>query len=274
LHPVAKIRKGIVVELSKSPVFSLFWVRGWQNTRPAWRRPVVVSILVAGAVASLAACATERGDKRKLLERVPPPQPLLMASATFGENAIAVQAWLGPSVRLRKSDGESDVARKRPPDGERPGSRGEADSLRPDLADLGFNPFDQTMNVATPFGQSANRYSPEEIEEMYGSINYQYVRPPRLALAMTFTNTGSDTVTFAVTEVESLLGNYAPRPERFTLAPGQKGSLDPMLSNFENNYDTLDVTLGVRRGDKVETHLLRLQRVEPMPAPPANPARR
>ena len=54
-----------------------------------------------------------------------------------------------------------------------------------------------------------------------------------------------------------------------TLGPGQQGSLDPMLSNLDNNFDELDVTLTVKIGDRRETQVLKLRKVpEPPPAAP------
>ncbi len=201
------------------------------------------------------ACATERGNKQRLLERVPPPQPLLTASARYGEGTLAVQAWLGPSVRLRKSEGQPDDTEKGSRGGERR-DQFDGSSSQP----TGY--FDRTI---APFEQGASDYSAAEIDEMYGRVNYQYILPPRLALTFTFVNTGSRAVTITITEVNSQLGNFAPRPETLTLAPGKEGSIDPMLSTFDNNFEELDVTLTLKNGGKRETQVLKLRRVPSSP---------
>jgi hypothetical protein len=208
------------------------------------------------------ACATERGNKKRLLERVPPPQPLLTASAKYGEGTLAVQAWLGPSVRLRKTEGQPDAMEKGP----RAGGR------RDHFEGSSSQPTDSFDRAYAPFEQGANDYSAEEIDEMYGRVNYQYILPPRLALTFTFVNTSSRTVTLAIAEVNSLLGNFAPRPETLTLAPGQEGSINPMLSAFDNNFEELDVTLTLKNGGKAETQVLKLRRMpSSTPATTGNP---
>lgn len=206
--------------------------------------------------AGLTACATSRSTRQKFLERVPPPQPLLKATATYGDGAVLAQAWLGSSVRLRKP-GEGG------PDGDRRGG-GEGHLRRPPRgamsADSAENPFDES-------GEDRDRYSKEEIDEMYGKVNYQYILPPRLALTLSFVNQSKQTLTLTVTEVNSVMGNFAPRPETLTLGPGQEGSVDPMLSSFDNNFEQLDVTLGMRLGGRTEEKVLHLRRAEE--APPA-----
>jgi hypothetical protein len=172
-----------------------------------------------------------------------------------------VQAWLGPSVRLHKSDGQPDSREERSHAG-----------ARRNHQETSSQEADYSERIITPFEQGTARYSPEEIDEMYGHTNYQYVRPSRLALTVTFTNTSSRPITIAITEVDSLLGNFAARPENLTLAPGQQGSLDPMLSPIENNFDELDVMLTIRRGNKGETRVLQLRRAQgPPPLAPGNP---
>ncbi len=178
------------------------------------------------------------------MARIAPPQTLLSAGATYGNGAVTVQSWLGPSVRLRSP-------------GERPGHRGE----RPPRSGEGL------AETVRPFSQGGSSFSRDEIDEMYGRVDYQYMRPPRLALTFTFTNTGSAPVTFTIANVDSPLGNFAARPETFTLAPGQQGSPDPMLSPIENNFERLDVTLTLRLGTTRETHILPLHQ-----APAAAPA--
>ena len=209
------------------------------------------------AMAGFTACVTEHRDKRKLLERIPPPQPLLSAIARYGEGTMAVQAWLGPSVRLRKADGQPDATEQGP----RTGGR------RDRLEGSSSQPADYFDRTSAPFEQGTNDYSKEEIDEMYGRVNYQSILPPRLALTFTFVNTCTQTIMLTIAEVNSLLGNFAPRPEKLTLAPGQEGSIDPMLSTFDNNFEELDVTLTLRRGGKGETQVLKLRRVQPSPPP-------
>lgn len=245
------------MQFTRSPFSSRALPTGRQTGRPAGRGSAAPLILAMTALVGLTACATERGDRKRLLERVPPPQPLLTASAAYGNGTLEVQAWLGPTVRLRKADGGPDAAGGRPHAGGHQGRRPDFSSTLPDYSD----------RADAPFESGANSYSSAEIEEMYGRVNFQYILPPRLALTFTIANQSAQTIALAVADVNSLLGNFAPRPEKFVLAPGQQGSIDPLLSTFDNNFDELDVTLTIRRGDRRETQVLKLRRAQP-PAPP------
>ena len=214
-------------------------------------------VLVAAA---LGGCATGRATREKFLERVPPPQPLLNASGTFAGGILTAQAWLGPSVRLRKP-GEHEEETSAP------GPRGRLHGRNEERDDFSryTDPFEEDSG-------DENKYSQEEIDEMYGRVNYQYVLPPRLALTLTFANTGTRRLTVMIAEISSTLGNFAPRPEQLILGPGQEGALDPMLSNLEDNFNELDVTVGVRIGDRRETQVLKLRHATgPRPGAPAGP---
>lgn len=219
-------------------------------------------VLLAAAliVAGLAACATSSSRREKFLERVPPPQPLLTGTATYGNGLLAVQAWLGPSVRLKKPEEEQSGARGRRGGDQREYFNGSLRSGETEGYDRFADPFQDDA-------EHADRYTAQEVDEMYGRVNYQYILPPRLALTFMFANTGTQPMMVSVTEVNSTLGNFAPRPERLLLKPGQQGSLDPMLSTLIDNFDHLDVTLAVKIGERRETQVLRLRRTEePHPA--------
>jgi hypothetical protein len=260
LHGVGQVRKTATVQ-SAFP-FSLPPPRANPSRRfsPVSRAFAPALLGAAFILAGLAACATSRATREKFLERVPPPQPLLTASATYGDGILAVQAWLGPSVRLKKPE-EADGADQRG----RPRGR-EFDGSRIFNGSVSNERFDDPFQDS---GEHEDQYTTQEIDEMYGRVNYQYILPPRLALTFTFANTGSQPMIVAVTEVSSALGNFAPRPEQLMLKPGQQGSLDPMLSTLDNNFDHLEVTLAVKIGEHRETHVLRLRRTEePHPAGP------
>ncbi len=220
----------------------------WSPPAPCGR--LAAALLLAG----LTGCATSRSTRAKFLERVPPPQPILNASATYGDGALMVQAWLGSSVRLRK-----------PGEGDRR-SGGEGSYRRPPRGSISQ---DYEENPFADEGGDRDRYSKDEIDEMYGKVNYQYILPPRLALTLSFVNRGKRPLTVTITEVNSAMGNFAPRPETLTLGPGEEGRVDPMLSSFDNNFEQLDVTIGVRIGGRAEEQVLHLRRTaEPPPAPP------
>jgi hypothetical protein len=219
------------------------------------------SILLLGALA-LAACSTERSRRRDLLERVQPPQPTLSATASFDAGALQVESWLGPSVRLKKGE----KGEKGPGEG--------FEAPRGGMTRPRFNSISEAgteyENADDPFEQGGNNYTSAEIEEMYGRVNYEYILPPRLALTFFFINRGPQPLTLTIADVNSLLGNFAARPASLTLAPGERATVDPMLSNLESNFDGLDVTISLRFGKQTETKVLQLRRVDT--APPARPS--
>lgn len=207
------------------------------------------------AGASLTGCAVEASRNKELLRRVQSPQPILAGTAVYGGGMLRVESWLGPTVRLKKTDEKEGPV-------EHPGHGGHKHR------EQDLNGGSYMDNPDDPFRQGTDDYSPQEVDEMYGRTNYENVRPPRLALTFKFTNFGAEPLLFTIADVNSPLGNFAPRPETLTVAPGQQGSVDPMLSNLNNDFEELDVTVTVKIGGKAETHILNLRRIAEPPAPP------
>jgi hypothetical protein len=155
---------------------------------------------------------------------------------------LKVESWLGPTVRLKKTS--------------LPG------------AGSGHNDPSQTGSASTdaPFRHGDSKYSSQEIDEMFGKKDYETVVPARSALTFRFTNFGTQPISFTIVDVNSPLGDFAPRPDKLTIAPGGQGSIDPMLSNRDDNFEELDVTMVIKIGGKNETHILKLHRPqEPQP---------
>ncbi len=81
---------------------------------------------------------------------------------------------------------------------------------------------------------------------------------PRQTLTIRFTNRSDSPVTLAVSELSSLIGNFAPQPERLTIAPGATASLDPVSGDAGGLLNWLDVTIALRQGGAPETRTLHL----------------
>jgi hypothetical protein len=256
----------------------------------AWQTLTIVFLVVTVAGAGLTGCSIEGSRKKKLLERIQPPQPVIGGTAVYGGGVLSVESWLGSSVRLKKTDEKAGAGDVRGHRGQRqPGSASAVGISREHSTDA----FDQAAaegdsrerreqrqletaaaesnsleRFDAPFEQGSNEYSPQEVDEMYGRSNYEFVQPPRLALTFKFTNTGATPITFKIVDVNSPLGNFAPRPETLTVAPGQAGSVDPMLSNTDSNFEELEVTLTVKIGGKEESQVLKLRRAPESAAAP------
>lgn len=82
--------------------------------------------------------------------------------------------------------------------------------------------------------------------------------PPRQSLTITVSNTGSETHRVRVAEVRSVLGNFVPVPEIFTLEPGQLQALEPMRSSYPLPIDELEVVIRLRTADADEVQTLKL----------------
>lgn len=76
-----------------------------------------------------------------------------------------------------------------------------------------------------------------------------------------FTNQGQATVTLRIDDFVSPLGNFAVRPEKLVLEPGQSLETEPMTSQLAGAFSETDVILALRIGDQAERKTFRLKAV-------------
>jgi hypothetical protein len=79
---------------------------------------------------------------------------------------------------------------------------------------------------------------------------------PPVTLRVLFENKGSEPLELEVTEVNSQLGNFAVRPPKLTIAPGEKGVLEPMISQLGVTSDEIPLKLALRTGGKKEQQIV------------------
>lgn len=79
---------------------------------------------------------------------------------------------------------------------------------------------------------------------------------PPVTLRVQFENRGTEPLEIEVTEVNSYLGNFAVRPPKLSLAPGEKGVLEPMISQLGVTSDEIPLKLEVRQGGKKESQVV------------------
>lgn len=139
--------------------------------------------------------------------------------------------------------------------GDRPGEGVFQDGRRRRDDDVGA--FTEVYNIGG-YGDSEE----EQKEAMQDYIRQARARRaagspmPPVTLRVLFENRGTEPIELEVTEVNSDLGNFAVRPPKLTIAPGEKGVLDPMISQLGVTSDEIPLKLSVRTGGKKEQQVI------------------
>ena len=84
---------------------------------------------------------------------------------------------------------------------------------------------------------------------------------PPVTLRVAFENRGTAPIELEITEINSELGNFAVRPDKLKLAPGEKGVLDPMISQLGVTSDEIPLKVSVRLGGKKETQVILVKNI-------------
>ena len=84
---------------------------------------------------------------------------------------------------------------------------------------------------------------------------------PPVTLHVFFENKGTQPMEIEPTDVNSDLGNFAVRPKKLTLNPGEQGALEPMVSQLGVTSDDIPVTVAIRVGGKSETQVIAVKNV-------------
>jgi hypothetical protein len=84
---------------------------------------------------------------------------------------------------------------------------------------------------------------------------------PPVTLKVAFENKGTTPLEIEVTEVNSDLGNFAVRPPKLTLAAGEKGVLEPMISQLGVTSDEIPLKLAIRSGGKKELQVVLVKNI-------------
>ena len=95
-----------------------------------------------------------------------------------------------------------------------------------------------------------------------GSSMHESNMPP-VALRLRLTNTSTETMEVTFLLCKSELGDFAVRPEKLTLAPGQSAEPEPMTSRLGLTSDELLLKVSLRLAGKVEQKDLILKAVSP-----------
>jgi len=95
---------------------------------------------------------------------------------------------------------------------------------------------------------------------------------PAVMLHLRLQNQSTEAVVVEVRDLNSELGDFAVRPDTFTIAPGETVEPDGMQSLLGVDTFSLPVTLELRIGEKTESKVLTLKPVAPAPPPATPPA--
>lgn len=208
-------------------------------------RAFLVFSLVCAALALLAGCASDRPPHGGPREQ---PQPPLAAKAEFFSGILVAEAKVTSSRHSiqgpgRQDRGGNDADRSGPPHGD-----GGHMGPPPGGGGMGGGPG---AGGPPPGAEGGERGSARPHGGGFGAI-------PRQTLVITFTNTNNAPVAITTTELNCLIGNFAPQPDRLTIAPGASEALQPVCGDAGGLLNWLDLTLSLQNGGTTETKVLHL----------------
>lgn len=101
--------------------------------------------------------------------------------------------------------------------------------------------------------------------------NIREERNPPTQFRLSLTNAGKEPLVVEVLDFDSLLGNFAVKPDKITIAPGATVEADPMISRLGIPTEDLPLKIrmrtgGVRGTPEQQTLMLKIQK----PPPPEN----
>ncbi len=209
-------------------------------------RRLVLPALLAPLLLAAAGCTSHRpaGPARRET-----PQPPLLGHAEFFGGAVSAEARVtgfGATLALR------------PPHDGQPETGGHSQRRRPRGEGAGM--------VRPPGG------GPRHTNDAPPRARGGAAALPRQTLSVTLANRTDAELTVTITELDSAIGNFAPRPERLTLVPGGSATLEPVSGDAGGNLEWLDLMLALRRDGRTEHQLVHLVATGgPAPEPPAPP---
>ena len=118
------------------------------------------------------------------------------------------------------------------------------------------SPF--TDSYSTGFGDSEDEQKAayEEYVRMAKAQRAAGSPMPPVTLRVYFENHGTEAMEVEITDINSELGNFAVRPPKLSLKAGEKGTLDPMISQLGVTSDEIPLQVIVRYGGKKETQII------------------
>lgn len=200
------------------------------------------AVIATLAAFSLAACENHphhRGNPNEMDAGI--PKVSLHASGTFFAGQLVAEATVSRGLHERVVDDPSGRT-SRPIENRFGGmSRGDGDG------DRGGRHGERREE-----GGMGSRFGGEGMARLGSNA-------PPITLRVRLKNQGKTHLQVTIRDVNSVLGNFVPQPEKVLLAPGQSADLDPMISRLGVVAAEIPLTLSFRVGDKTETQQLNLR---------------
>ena len=210
-------------------------------------RPLGASLCII-AMLMLAACESHP-DRHAMMEEARHAVPPMAANEAFFNGGIVAHLTLGSDAEAHGGpDGEADA-----------GGHGGGGTHGGGGGHHGGGGGGRHQGGGQPSGGGDSGSSPA----MRASN-----MPPAL-LRLRLENTTAAVVDIEVRDLDSELGDFAVRPDKLTIQPGQSESPDPMQSLLGLDTYALPVTLTLRSAGRTETKVLTLQLVKPASDAPA-----
>ena len=219
-------------------------------------------IAASAAIFCLSGCSDRppQLDARAEQLRIAAEKPTMSAQDSFSDGKILVEANLGRGFGGRGRPGGGRT------DGEIPSGRHHGGGMGMSMGGGGGG-MGGDMGGGPGGGGGMGPGGPGGDE---GGPSVQAASMPPVALRLRLTNTSKETVEVTFVLCKSELGDFAVRPEKLALAPGQTAEPDPMTSRLGLTSAELILKVGLRMAGKVEQKDLVLKAappVEPAPGP-------
>ncbi len=209
---------------------------------------VLAAIFALAALAAAGGCNSHSGPRDLMMEEAT-KQSVERPVAMRGEGAFLEGKVTALATVSRGFDrGPGATGAKRPgggfDDGGRRGKRDDAGA------------FTEVYNIGGGDSEEEQKEAMAEYMRQARARRAAGSPMPPVTLRVLFENKSAEAIELEVTEVNSDLGNFAVRPPKLKLAPGEKGLLEPMISQLGVTSDEIPLKLAVRTGGKKEQQVV------------------
>ena len=173
-----------------------------------------------------------------------PPAPAMQGYGEFFDGKLMVEASLGRGFRMRPGKMRDFMGRSH--------GKGGGGAGRVEIDDASDEVYYEDQ------GEMQQRFIPRMSSSTL----------PPVALRVRVTNQTQQSVDVVFLECNSVLGNFAVRPEKITIAAGETGAPDPMTSLLGVGGTEIQLRVGLKMGDAKETQTIVLRTIKTAPPPP------